>query len=123
MTLPAANLRNETKEFEQAQSQSDHVDEGFADANDDVAEHQRHVRRLPTGRQHLPPSRRAQRAVLDTHRSSLPKNVTALTMTNGCSRNLNQQANMRLALTGRKYRTTRSSSWGAWMKDRGGTWS
>ena len=41
-------------EIEQAQSQSNHADEGFADANEDVAKHWRHARRLPAGRQHLP---------------------------------------------------------------------
>ena len=54
VTFPAANLRNERGEIKQAQSQSDHADEGCAGANEDVAELWRHARRLPAGRQHLP---------------------------------------------------------------------
>jgi hypothetical protein len=54
VTFTAANLRNERGEIKQAQSQSDHADEGFADANEDVAELWRLARRLPSGRQHLP---------------------------------------------------------------------
>jgi hypothetical protein len=88
VTSLAANLRNERDEIKQAQSQSDHADEGFADAHKDVAELWRHAQRLPAGRQHQPSPRRAQRAALDTYRWSRPRNVTALTMTNGCSRNI-----------------------------------
>jgi hypothetical protein len=40
VTLLAADLRNEIEEIEQAQSPSDRADEGFADANEDLAEHQ-----------------------------------------------------------------------------------
>ncbi len=82
VTFLAANLRNEIEEIEQAQNKSDHADEAFADANEDVAELGRPARRLPAGRQHQPSPRRAQRAALDTYRWSRPRNVTALTMTN-----------------------------------------
>ena len=67
VTFPAANLRNELEEIEQAQNKSDHADEGFADANEDLAEQWHPARRLPASRQHQPSPRRAQRAALDTH--------------------------------------------------------
>ena len=66
VTFRAADLRDEREEIDQAQSQSDHADEGCTDANDDVTKHWRPAQRLPARRQHQPSPRRAQRAALDT---------------------------------------------------------